>query len=275
MNIGKYTLVDGKFILSDDFRISYSDSICLTITEKIRAVRTNMPFFSETLEIIRLKLELYNQTFPEFTEKEGTEFKRQLERTLTKNKHFLGAVLHVNLRILNHKISYSIQSEKLTETDFELNEKGLYVATFGEIPKPISAISHLSAGSELFWNIAKAHNQDPLIDRILILDSQDHILEVPESNIYFIKDDRVYSPNMIFGAYLDITQPYVLEIVKSLNLKFNEDQPVSIQNMREADEVFIVNAVEGIRWIIGFEGKRYYNTTTRKILERFSRGLIQ
>lgn len=274
MNSGKYTLANGTFIQSDEYRISDLDSKAMNFTEKIRSVRTIMPFFNETLELIRYKLELYNQSFPEFTDHQGTDLKRQLERTLTKNKHFLGAVLSLTIRFTENKISWTVQSEKLKETDYELNEKGLYISTFEDIQKPASAISNLSIGSEIYWNLAQAQVKNQMTDRILILNPENYILEVPESNIYTIKGNLVCTPHISDGAYADISQPRIIEAIHGLNLEFSEDTPLTKYSLQESDEVFIVNATEGIRWIAGFEGKRFYNNTTRKINEEFSKRLI-
>lgn len=274
MNSGKYTLVNGTFILSNEYQLSDLDSKALTFTEKIRSVRTLLPFFGETLEVIRYKLELYNQSFPEFTNHEGAELKRQLERTLTKNKHFLGAVLNLTIRFTGNKISWSVQSEKLSETDFELNEKGLYIGTYEEIQKPASAISNLSLGSEIFWNLAKSNIKDQMTDRLLILNPENLILEVPDSNIYTITGNLVRTPNIADGAYADISQPKLIETIQRMKMDFSDETPLNTKSIQESDEVFIVNAIEGIRWIAGFEGKRFYNNTTRKINTELNKRLV-
>ncbi|MFY9154002.1 MAG: aminotransferase class IV [Prolixibacteraceae bacterium] len=274
MNFGKYTLVNGTFILSDDYQLSGLDLKALNFTERFRSIRTQLPFFNETLELIRYKLELYNQTFPEFTNNDGAELKRQLERTLAKNKHYLGAILYFTIRFAGNKIHWSVQSEKLSETVFELNDKGLYIFAFEEIQKPVSAISNLSLGSEIYWNLAIAQLKDRVDDRILILNPENHVLEVPESNIYTIKGNLVSTPHISDGAYADISQPKLFDAINRLNLKFSDETPLTIETVLESDEVFIMNAIEGIRWIVGFEGKRYFNTTTRKINDMLNRQLV-
>ena len=104
MSKGKYILANGTFIPTDEFRISPAESEAFLFSEKIRAVRTNFPFFAETLELIKLKLFLFNQSFPEFTNHDGAGLKRQLERTLTKNKFFLGAVFTISFFNLNEMV---------------------------------------------------------------------------------------------------------------------------------------------------------------------------
>ena len=121
MNEGKFILVNGAFLPSEEYRISLQEFQAFLFAEKLRAVRTNFPFFHETLEIIRLKLRIFNCSFPDLTDREGTVLKRQLERTLTKNKLFQGAIFTITFRSLNSKMYYSINSEKFDETDFEMD----------------------------------------------------------------------------------------------------------------------------------------------------------
>jgi len=66
----------------------------------------------------------------------------------------------------------------------------------------------------------------------------------------------------------------LLKIFDKLNLEYSEDKGITIQDLRKADEIMIVNAIEGIKWIVGFEGKRYFNNMIRKISDRFNRSMI-
>ena len=273
MSLGKYILVNGSFITTDEYRISLSESEAFLFSEKIRSVRTAFPFFRETLEIIKLKFRIFGHSFPDFTSNDGAGLKRQLERTLTKNKHFLGAVFIIKFRFIQQKIQYSIQSEKLEETSYELNEKGLYVETLDEIRKSTSSISSLSIGSEVYWKIAENQQTNPLFDHFLIVNTEGLITEIPESNIYLIKGNIVQGASSSQGAYQDISRPLMLKIFRELGMKYTDDQGITFQNLKEAEEILSVNAIDGIRWIVGFEGKRYFNNSIRKISELFKQSV--
>lgn len=274
MNTGKYILVNGTFIPTDEYRISLQESDAFLFAEKIRAVRTNFPFFSETLEIIKLKLLIFNQSFPEFTDRDGSGFKRQLERTLTKNKLFLGAIFTINFRCLNDKLHYTIHAEKFENTDFELNEKGLFVDVFDKIQKPSSSLSNLSLGSEVYWNIARNHLKGSLVDQFLLVNQEDNVVEAIEANVYLIIGNEIIGASCEHGAYLDISQPLLLDIVGKLNLRYSERDKITLQDICSAEEIMTVNAIEGIRWIVGFEGKRFFNNTIRKISDIFGKSLL-
>jgi len=274
MSKGKYILVNGSFMPTEEYQISLTEYEALHFSEKFRAIRTSFPFFEETLELIQLKLLYYNQSFPEFTTDNGSGLKRQLERVLTKNKHFLGAVVTLTFRFIEKKVHYTIQSEKTEPVGYELNEKGLYIEIIRAIEKSTSSLSSLSLGSEVYWNIAGCHLKESTADELLIVNTLDGITEAPESNIYLIKGKAVRGASSERGAYVDITKPLMLNLFGRLKLNYSEDEEITEMNLREADELMIVNSMKGIRWVIGFEDKRYFNNTIRKINELFNQQIL-
>lgn len=265
---GNYILVNGLFACSSDYKITITEADSLLFTEKIRSVRTSFPFLKESVEMIIFKLLLFNQSCPLLTDNEGAELKRQMERTLTKNKHFLGAVLSIRFWLAEQKLQYSIQSTKTEHSGFELNNKGLYISIAREIRKSVSSLSNSSIGSEMYWHIARIHSKDNS-DELLLLNNEDQIIEALHSNIYLIKNGMIKGASIRQGAFADISKSLMLAVFEQMHISYNESEGITEQDLKEADEVFLVNALDGIKWIIGFEGKRYFNQLTRKISNTF------
>ena len=74
-----------------------------------------------------------------------------------------------------------------------------------------------------------------------------------------------------------------VEIARSMALKprfllldepFAGIDPITVKDIQECEEILIVNAIDGVRWIAGYEGKRYFNNTIRKISELFIRAKL-
>ena len=259
---------------SSEYWISLIESEGFLFAEKIRVIRSTFPFFKESLEIIKLKLLIFNQSYSELIENEGTELKRQMERTLTKNKQFLGAVITIRFWLSEFKFQYSIQSTKLDHPSYELNNSGLYVSIFQNIHKSISYLSNLSVGSDLYWRIADNHIKGATFNQFLILNTENQIVEAIGSNIYLVKNGIIKGASVYQGAYIDITKSLLLNILAKLNLGYNENDGITEQDLLEADEIFLVNAINGIQWVVGFERKRYFNHTIRKINDLFVRSLV-
>jgi len=270
---GNFILVNGSFISYADYRVSIPESEGFLFSEKIRSVRTTFAFFNESLETIRLKLLIFHQSFPELLENEGTELKRQMGRTLTKNKHFLGSTIFIRFWYSEQKLQYSIQSVKTESTGYELNNKGLYIAISRDVRKSFSSLSKCSLGSEMYWNIASIQPKESFINEFVLINYEDKVIETPRSNIYVIKDGVIKGASTQHGAYADITKSLLLTIFESLKINFSETYGLTIADLNEAEEIFLVNAIDGIRWVIGFEGKRYFNQNIRKINNLFAKSL--
>lgn len=270
MNEGKYILVDGTFEPASEFRLMAGLAHGFLFSEAIRATRTRFPFFDETLELIKLKLKIFNHAFPDFTEKEGTGLKRQLERTMTKNKLFQGALFRISFYSENQSVHYTIQSWKIEQPDFSFNERGLFLGLFDKVQKSVNILSNLSLGSLIHWQIASSHLGGSGCDLFLITNTEDLVIEVPFANIYLISGRMIRGASVEQGAYLDISQSLLLDVFDEMKLDYREDLPMTVQDIVSAEEIMVVNAVDGIRWVLGFEGKRYFNNTIRKISERFN-----
>jgi branched-chain amino acid aminotransferase len=268
---GKYVLMNGTFVAADDYRISVTESDGFLFAVRIRAIRTSFPFFNEALLHVQLKLQAFNHSFPEFTDREGAAMRRQLERTLTKNKFFMGAVFYLSFWSENGKVCYVIRATKHENADFELNEKGSFAETFDRLMKPACKFYDWSAESDVLWKIARFHLAHSETDQYFLINAEGSIVEAVESNIYCICKDVVYGCSAESGASLNLSRNYLQAVLSKMNLKYVETQGFTSEILIGADEIMLVNAVDGIRWVVGFEGKRYFNQTIRKINDLFSR----
>lgn len=273
MKEGTYILVNGLFISAPEYKITLQEAAGLLFTERIRSVRTSFPFFKESVEMIRFKLMLFNQSCPGLMDNEGAELKRQMERTLTKNKHFLGAILTIRFWISEGKLQYSVQSSKTEHSIYELNNKGLYISISYEIRKAVSSLSNTALGSEMYWNIARIRLKDNT-DELLLLNNEDQIVEALGSNIYLIKNGMIKGASIRQGAFADVSKLLMMNIFQQMKISYHESEGITELDLKEADEVFLVNALDGIRWVIGFQGKRYFNQVIRKIYNEFTNTLF-
>ena len=41
-----------------------------------------------------------------------------------------------------------------------------------------------------------------------------------------------------------------------------------------ADELFFTNAINGIRWVVAYKQKRYFNNTSKKLIEKLNEQII-
>lgn len=122
--------------------------------------------------------------------------------------------------------------------------------------KTMSAMPYVLAGVE---------RRKSIYDELIITDSAGHIAECVASNIFWVKDDTVFTPSLDSGCVDGTMRQFIMARFKSADLQVHEVmEPVA--SLTEADCVFISNAA-GIQWVEHFEDKTDF-TDPKPLLER-------
>lgn len=86
-------------------------------------------------------------------------------------------------------------------------------------------------------------------DEVLFLNSDNEIAEGSVSNIFFIKDNTIYTPNVNCGLLDGTIRKYILKNYSVVEGKFSKDK------LLEADEIFLTNSIMGIMPVYKFENR--------------------
>ena len=102
-----------------------------------------------------------------------------------------------------------------------------------------------------------------------MLDENQNIISVTQGNIYFISGKKLVTPKLDRCGVIGSRRSLILELAKSMELNVKEDT-ISINEVRNADEVFISNSIIGIQSVSSIED--YYlpkSRMTEKIKKAF------
>ncbi len=265
-----FILKNGVFVAADEMLLPVGDTETLLFSEKIRAIRNAFPFFKETLELLLLKFRIFNKPAPAILAYGGRDLKRQMERLLVKNKLYKSAIVSIYFFRNKQEIDFIISAEPLETFEFEMNAKGLLVDVFDKMTKAVSSLSNLSFGSEMLWEIVASHLPGSGCDDFLIINSDGKIIESTGKKLFMIKDGNITGVFASAGAYMDVAGLIVPAIAKKAGLSYSEADGFTTDQLLEADELFLLDAIRGVYWILGFREKRYYSMKTRQIDEELN-----
>jgi branched-chain amino acid aminotransferase len=165
-----------------------------------------------------------------------------------------------------NECSFIIEVEPIQDDCFKLNEKGLKLGIFDEELKPLSALSNFKTCNSLIYVLAGLYKVENSFDEVLILNQNKTIAETVSSNIFISRNDEFFMPPVADGCIDGVMRKQVIAILKSQNKKVIECSLMP-DNLLNADEVFLTNAIAGITWVIAFRNKRYFNNHSRKLVE--------
>jgi len=235
--------------------------------ETMFATSNKVPLFNEHLARLIKTMQMLKMEVPTKFSLDAKGFHQDISRLMIKNKFFTSA--RVRLAVFRNdgglytpqtnEVGYVIELDKMDNTNFEIHKNGLKIDIYNEIKKPINALSNLKTANSMLFVLAGIYKKTKKMDDVIILNQNNYICESMTSNIFIIKNDKLYTPAISEGCVNGIMRNVVINVAKENNFEVIDDCMLTIDNLLYADEVFLTNAVMGIRWVAAFQDRRYFN----------------
>ncbi|MES2418752.1 MAG: aminotransferase class IV [Bacteroidota bacterium] len=162
----------------------------------------------------------------------------------------------------SNKPGYLLEAVALEQGFYELNPKGLIVDVFDELTKQINKLSNYKTSNALLNVMAGLYQKQHRLNEAIILNENGFLCESTSSNVFVVYEKQIYTPALSEGCVAGVMRSVVLQLAKTNDLPLIEAQ-ISPDILKEADEVFVTNASGGIRWVMGYGKKRYFNETAK------------
>ena len=91
-------------------------------------------------------------------------------------------------------------------------------------------------------------------------------VKLPKANIFLLLKDEIFTPALHQGCVNGVKRRFIIEELKKRGIAAHQ-QAVDESLLFEADEVFLTNAINDIRWIGTFRNKTYGNSFVNKFYE--------
>jgi branched-chain amino acid aminotransferase len=162
---------------------------------------------------------------------------------------------------------YIIQSSHWPAGPTGWNTDGLVIDIFADGRKACDAYAMLKSNNYLLYSLAAMYGRQRGLDDCLVLNTHERLADSTIANLFYIKDQRFYTPPLSEGCVAGVMRRYLLEALPRAGYSVQE-QPVSPEELASADEVFLTNALRGIRWVRSFRGITYGNQLAATVYEQ-------
>ncbi|MCX2574643.1 aminotransferase class IV [Pedobacter sandarakinus] len=168
-----------------------------------------------------------------------------------------------------NKSAYVLEGISLQASTYQLNAKGLIIDVYDEMTKPVHLLSNFKTANALLYVMAGLFKTQHRLDEAIILNQHGFICESISSNVFVVYNKQIYTPALTEGCVSGVMRTAVMQICKLNNIPLIEAQ-ISPEILKEAEEVFITNATQGIQWIMGYGRKRYFNEYAKFLSEKLN-----
>ncbi len=152
--------------------------------------------------------------------------------------------------------SFLIEAQVLTTDNFALNEQGLTLGLCDSVQLFPTATSSLKTCNALPYILAGLYKKENQLDDCLLLNHQQRIAEASSANIFLVSGKEIWTPPLSEACLDGTCRKLILEIARNLNFTINEI-PLSLSRMKMVEEVWLSNAITGLRWVAQFKDQHY------------------
>lgn len=162
--------------------------------------------------------------------------------------------------VTEKNIVFSTREIKYSKEDYE---NGFKLKLSSVLRNPTSRMTYIKSLSynENLYEYNKANKEG--FNEVVFLNIYGNIAEGATSNIFIIKDKKIYTPKISDGILPGVVRNWVIENFEVCEKHLNK------KDLYSADEVFITNSVLGIMKVVQFEEKKYNTNVVEKIRSEY------
>lgn len=169
--------------------------------------------------------------------------------------------------------SFLMEAVPVEEKNYTLNAKGFTIDIYTEIKKQQSPLSSIKSANSAIYVLAGIYKTQHSLDECVIVNEKLSILEAISSNIFAVKNGVLYTPPVSEGCVDGVMRKKIIQIAQANRIAVYEI-PVMQNVLLAADELFFTNAINGIRWVVAYKQKRYFNNTSKKLIEKLNEQIL-
>lgn len=170
--------------------------------------------------------------------------------------------------------NYLIQCWPLEQQDFYMNENGLDTGVFEAGRKTCDAFSHLKSNNYLLYAVAAQYAKQQKWNEAVVLNQHGRICDTTIANLFFVSGSEIHTPSLSEGAVEGVMRGYLLEQMQQTGISVQQGA-YTVQDLQQADEIFLTNAFYGIRWVKQLGDQQYKFGQSAHFFQQFVKPLFE
>ena len=153
---------------------------------------------------------------------------------------------------------FLIERYSLPDKTFTINDLGLTIGVYANFRLHQTPVSAFKTANALPYILAGIFARENSFDDVLLLNTEGAVAEAIASNIFILKDKKVITPPLSVGCVGGVMRLYLMGLMQQKGIEL-EEKNITIYDVESADEIFLSNALQGIRWVEKFKDIEYKN----------------
>lgn len=272
---GKISKADKLLISPDNRSFRYGDGFFETIkvlNGKIILADLHIERLFSSLEL--LQFQPPNYFTPDYV-------KEQILELVKKNQHQKLARVRLTVfrgegglyDVENHFPNHLIQTWELNPANNLLNENGLVLGIYQDARKVCDHFSPIKSNNFLAYVMAALWAKQQQLNDVVLLNPYNRIADATIANVFVVKEGLIKTPSLTEGAINGVMRRHLLKSLREENMPVEETQ-LQVDDILQASEVFLTNAIYGLRWVKQLGESGYTSHISSLIYKKMVRTLF-
>jgi branched-subunit amino acid aminotransferase/4-amino-4-deoxychorismate lyase len=261
----------GKAVITADNRsFRFGDGFF----ETMKMIDGNIPLSDYHFERLFTSLQLLKFEIPGYFT--AAYLSDKIKKIVFKNNHAKLAAIRLTIfrgdgslyEYENDFPNFIIQTRQLNLANSALNKNGLVTGVYTKARKTCDDFSHIKNNNFLPYVMAALWAKEKKLDDAIVLNNYNRIADATIANIFLVKDGKIKTPALTEGCISGVMRKYIIQSIKKENIPF-EETAIETEELAEANELFLSNAVKGINRVKQCENFTYGFKLTEYLQNKF------
>ncbi|GAA4333858.1 aminotransferase class IV [Flaviaesturariibacter amylovorans] len=228
--------------------------------ETMRLGPSGIPFWDRHMERLRSGMERLgwqNGWAPE-------SLYEELQELVERNRCTTAARIRLTVYRAGDRAEIVGEARPLEPADAVWNERGFQVEVYPDARKAADAFSALKLTSYLPYLLASRRAGEQGLDECLVLNAWGNVCETGRMNLFIVRGNEIATPALSEGCIDGVLRRYLIEQLAAAGTPVLETT-LTMEDLLAADELFLTNAVKGIRWVERFRNRTYSSRRSKEL----------
>lgn len=258
--------LNGKFILAQKAKLLVCKPGFLYgwgLFETMRSYNNRILYLKEHLNRIKQASRAIKMAFPYAL----SDLKEIIEKTVGLNS-FKDAYVRLTAWKSDSKTDILVVARKYQPYTSRKYKQGFWACASQFKQNENYFLAQFKTTNYLLYQLAYLEAKDKGFDEAIMLNSRGYLCEASRSNLFFVKNKEIFTPDLECGCLAGITRKVIFDLAKKYHLGIYAGK-FTLQDLYTADEAFLTNSLLGIMPLAGIERHRIAKGAVHFKLTRF------
>lgn len=168
---------------------------------------------------------------------------------------------------MGNRSGFILEGMSFDRSEYSYNSKGITLGVYKEEKKAVSPLSKHKTTSALIFVLASLYKKENNLDEVVVLNTEERVCEGTASNLFIVKGDQIFTPALSEGCLDGVMRKQIIKYFSQKNDQVEEVE-LTMDDLLEADEIFLTNSISGVQGVNDFKG-RTLKLDTSKALQNY------